>query len=68
MANQPSDSAAAGRGKVPKKAVIRTEEAKQQQVSHWDMDYLPAAAVAAAINAGKPAGGDQPNGVHQPTS
>ncbi|MEO0531833.1 MAG: hypothetical protein AAF266_14855 [Planctomycetota bacterium] len=24
-----------------KKAKIHTEEAKQRQVSHWDMDYLP---------------------------
>lgn len=33
----------------PKKARVFTEEAKQQQVSHWDMDYLPSDEVAKAM-------------------
>lgn len=36
---------------------IYTEEAKQRQVSHWDLDYLPREEIDAAVEEG-PAGPD----------
>lgn len=35
----------------PKKALIHTEEAKQRQVSHWDLDYMTTAEIDAALKA-----------------
>ncbi|MEM6328690.1 MAG: hypothetical protein AAF790_00420 [Planctomycetota bacterium] len=54
MAPQPKDNTPQSNGQASaaaKKAYIRTEEVKQQQVSHWDMDYLPREALEPVLPA-----------------